>query len=263
MPDGPLAQGVVVADRRSYGQFCGFAKALDVLGDRWTLLIVRELVIAPRRFNELADNLPGIGPNLLSERLRSLTDCGVIERATVNGDARGRVYALGEVGQALREPVLQLARWGMQFLTQEPTAGETRAEWGFLAINSMIDQDAVPDRDECYEFHIDDEVFTVSVDSGTVTTRRGAGTDPVLQVFTDARTFLDIGAGLTTPFEAAVSGRLVMAGALSAVNRCNVLLGLAEPNMPSHKERSPRSTATMHSSAANRGRTARPRPASR
>ena len=252
-----------MADRRSYGQFCGFAAALDVLGDRWTLLIVRELVIAPRRFNELADNLPGIGPNLLSERLRSLTDCGVIERATVDGDARGRVYALGEVGRALREPVMQLARWGMQFMTPELAEGETRAEWCFLAIGSMIDRDAVPDRDECYEFHVDDEVFTISVDGGVVTTSHGASADSALQVFTDARTFIEIGAGLTTPFEAAVSGALIMTGDLAAVNRCNALLGLAEHSMPSRKERSSRATATAHAPAAKRARTARVKPAAR
>jgi DNA-binding HxlR family transcriptional regulator len=250
-----------VADRRSYGQFCGFAAALDVLGDRWTLLIVRELVIAPRRFNELAENLPGIGPNLLSERLRSLTDCGVIERATVDGDARGRVYALGEAGRALREPVLQLARWGMQFMTPELAGGETRAEWCFLAIGSMIDQSGIPDRNECYEFHVDDEVFTISVSDGAVTTSHGANDESALQVFTDARTFIEIGAGLTTPFEAAVSGRLIMTGDLAAVNRCNALLGLAQHSVPSRKQRS--NAATEHSAAAKRGRSARVRPASR
>lgn len=217
-----------MADRRSYGQFCGLASALDVLGDRWTLLIVRELVIGPRRFNELADNLPGIGPNLLSERLRSLTDCGVIERATVSGDARGRVYALSEAGRALREPVLQLARWGMRFLTPEQAGAEARAEWCFLAIGSMIDGDAVPaDCNESYEFHVDDQVFGIVVADGTVRTVHGATEHPVLEVVTDARTFIEIGAGLTTPFEAAVSGRLVMTGDLAAVGRCNALLGLS------------------------------------
>ncbi len=221
-----------MADRRSYGQFCGLATALDVLGDRWTLLIVRELVIAPRRFNELADNLPGIGPNLLSERLRSLTECGVIERGTVSGDGRGRVYALSETGRALREPVLQLARWGMRLLTPDQVEGEARAEWCFLAIGAMIDASAVPDRDESYEFRVDDEVFSVVVAGGTVSTVPGAAEHPVLEVVTDARTFIEIGAALTTPFEAAVSGRLVMTGDLAAVGRCNALLGLSGASAP-------------------------------
>lgn len=256
-------QGALVVDRRSYGQFCGFAAALDVLGDRWTLLIVRELVLGPRRFNELADNLPGIGPNLLSERLRSLTDSGVIERATVSGDARGRVYALSEAGRALRAPVMQLARWGMQFMTPELAQGEARAEWCFLAIGSMIDQNAIPDRDESYEFHVDDEVFTISVADGAVTTSQGPSERSVLQVFTDARTFIEIGAGLTTPFESAVSGRLIMTGDLAAVNRCNALLGLAQGNMPSRKGRSGKAAASAHSTAGKRARSGRVKPAAR
>ena len=253
---------LLVADRRSYGQFCGFAAALDVLGDRWTLLIVRELVLGPKRFNELADNLPGIGPNLLSERLRSLTDSGVIERDTVDGDARGRVYALSEAGRGLRAPVMQLARWGMHFMTPELARGEARAEWCFLAIGSMIDQNAVPDRDESYEFHVDDEVFTISVADGVVSTSQGSSDRSVLQVFTDARTFIEIGAGLTTPFESAVSGRLIMTGDLAAVNRCNALLGLAQGNLPARKARSGNTSTTAHS-AGKRARSARVKPAAR
>lgn len=251
-----------MTDRRSYGQFCGFAAALDILGDRWTLLIVRELVLAPRRFNELAANLPGIGPNLLSERLKSLTDCGVIERTTVPGDARGRVYTLGEAGLPLRGLVMELAKWGMQFMTPELAEGEARADWCFLAIRSMIDPAAVPDRDESYEFHVDDEVFTIAVLDGTVTASRGTCERPVLRITTDARTFIEIGARLSTPFEAAVSGRLVMTGDLDAVNRCDALLGLSDARGPARRDR-PVTPVTAHRPPARRGRPAKLAPAAR
>src|ERR1041384_4723525 len=117
-----------MAGKRDYGQFCGLAAGLNIVGERWTFLIVRELMISPVRFNEMIENLPGIGPNLLSERLRTLVEHGVIEQFPVPGDARGRLYQLTELGRELRGPLLALARWGMGFLGEED-GGAVRAEW--------------------------------------------------------------------------------------------------------------------------------------
>lgn len=125
--------------RRNYAQFCGLAAGLNIIGERWALLIVRELLIGPARFNEILTNLPGLGPNLLSDRLRALTEHGVIEAGGVRGDGRGKQYRLTSRGEQLREPVLALARWGMPFLTEDDAvSGTTRAAWGFLAVQAMI-----------------------------------------------------------------------------------------------------------------------------
>ena len=101
---------------RSYGQICGVARALDLLGDRWTLLIVRELLLGPKRFGALADALPGIGPNLLSRRLRELAEADVIERTELAPPAAVSAYALTELGEGLREPVESLSLWGFRLL---------------------------------------------------------------------------------------------------------------------------------------------------
>src|SRR5688572_32363812 len=95
--------------RRNYGQYCGLASALDVVGERWTLLIIRELLLGPRRYGELLAELPGIGTNLLAERLKSLVEMGVLTKPV----SRDQGYELTELGRQLREPVLMLARWGM------------------------------------------------------------------------------------------------------------------------------------------------------
>ena len=218
-------------EKRHYGQFCGLAAGLDIVGERWTLLIIRELLLAPARFSEIADNLPGIGPNLLSDRLRSLSERGLIEAAPVPGDGRGKQYRLTELGEELREPLLQLARWGMGFLSEKDVGGISRGAWGFLAVQAMIHGQDVPDVIENYEFRVDDDVFHLRLAGGKALAVRGPAEDPAIVVRTDATTFVKIGAEMLNPFDALVSGALRIDGDPGAAQRCTRLLGLSTPMM--------------------------------
>jgi DNA-binding HxlR family transcriptional regulator len=213
--------------KRHYGQFCGLAAGLDIVGERWTLLIIRELLLAPARFSEIADNLPGIGPNLLSDRLRSLSERGLIEAAPVPGDGRGKQYRLTDLGEQLREPLLELARWGMNFLSEKDVSGISRGAWGFLAVQAMMHGQEVPDVNESYEFRVDEDVFHIRLSGGRATAVRGPATDPVIVVHTDATTFVKIGAEMLSPFDALVSGALRIDGDSAAAQRCTRLLGLS------------------------------------
>jgi len=216
-----------MADRRQYRQFCGLASALDVLGERWTLLVIRELLIGPARFNEIAANLPGVGPNILSERLQMLTGEGVVTTEEVAEDKRGRFYLLTPMGEELRQPVLDLSRWGMQLLNEERAQAEdSRAAWGFLAVQAMMDGGRVPGVTEEYEFHVDGESFHIRLDRGDVTASRGPADDPVLTVTTNAVTFIRIGAQLLTPLDAVLGGLVRAEGDVAALSRCTALLGL-------------------------------------
>ncbi|MFD2474577.1 winged helix-turn-helix transcriptional regulator [Amycolatopsis silviterrae] len=216
-----------MAGKRDYGQFCGLAAGLNVIGERWTLLIVRELLISPVRFNEIIENLPGMGPNLLAERLRILTEEGVIEQLPVPGDGRGKRYQLSPLGEQLRAPLLDLAKWGMQFLAENDRDGEVRAEWGFLAVQAMVVADQVPEVDESYEFRVGDDVFTVEVRERTAKFLRGGAEDPALIIASDAETFVRIGARMTTPFDALATGDIKIEGPAEAVHRCTRMLGLS------------------------------------
>lgn len=211
--------------RRNYGQYCGLAAGLDVIGERWTLLIIRELLGGPCRYNELLANLPGIGTNLLADRLKFLTECGIIRQRPREG-SKLRDYELTEQGEGLRESVLALARWGLGTLDQPAPGDIVRPRWAALAIEALIDPSAAGP-DEQYEFRIDDEVFHVSVLGGRVTVRHGkATTEHVLTVTTDSVTFVKIGAGLLNPLEATLTNRLVLDGSEDAIVRCSRLLGL-------------------------------------
>ncbi|MFJ9319935.1 winged helix-turn-helix transcriptional regulator [Streptomyces globisporus] len=212
--------------KRDYGQFCGLAAGLDIIGERWTLLIVRELLIGPARFKGLLENLPGIGPNLLTDRLRMLGDHGLVEQASVADDGRARLYRLTASGQELREPVLALARWGLKFLDVSDADGATRAEWGFLAVQAMIVDDAVPQVDEVYEFRVSEQTFQILVRDGRVSFERGAVAEPSLTIECDAGTFVRVGARMLSPFQALATGDIRIKGEPEAVLRCTLMLGL-------------------------------------
>jgi DNA-binding HxlR family transcriptional regulator/putative sterol carrier protein len=217
--------------RRHYGQYCGLAAALDVIGERWTLLIVRELLVAPRRYNELLANLPGIGTNLLAVRLKLLGDADVVEQLTSDPDGRARRYRLTERGQLLRPVVLNLARWGMPLLAEPDPQDEVRPGWSLVAVEAMMRPVPASAPEERYQFQISgkegrEEVFHVAVGSGAARIVTGPAPEPDLLAVTDAVTFVEIGAGRLDPLEAVVVGRLRLDGDPGAVLRCCRLLGL-------------------------------------
>lgn len=121
-----------MGDRKSYGQFCGLARAMDHLGDRWTMLVVRELLLRPARYGELTAALPGIASNLLAERLRQLSDDGIVERADAT-------YRLTARGRALEPVVLELIRWGAVYMTDGPRGDVVDERWAVLALRALLE----------------------------------------------------------------------------------------------------------------------------
>jgi len=123
---------------RSYGQYCGLARSLDIVGDRWNLLIVRQLLIAPARYRDLIDGLPGIATNLLADRLRDLEASGVVERRLA-GQGSVVEYALTPWGAELRQPIESLLRWSTPLMVRGPDGDSFRPEWLTLAIPALLD----------------------------------------------------------------------------------------------------------------------------
>lgn len=157
---------------RSYGQYCALAKALDLIGDRWTLLIVRELLVRPSRYSELQDGLEGIATNLLVERLRQLEGAGVIGR---DGDGR---YELTEWGRKLAAPVHELVRWAAPLMLSGQGTDAFRARWLELPLELMfggID----PGRPNIQiEVRTADEMLTLTSTAGSVEVRTGPAPSP-------------------------------------------------------------------------------------
>jgi len=132
-------------NRRSYDQYCGVARALDVLGERWTLLIVRDLLPGPRRYGQLADHLPGIGTDLLTARLRLLEEHGIVERLNTGGVGGGVTYRLTDAGEELRPLVVELARVGLRWI-EKPTESTAHRDvvWALLTASIYLTADEVP-----------------------------------------------------------------------------------------------------------------------
>ncbi|MFI7639676.1 winged helix-turn-helix transcriptional regulator [Nonomuraea sp. NPDC049400] len=122
---------------RSYGQYCGLARALDVVGDRWNLLIVRQLLIAPARYRELLDGLGGVATNLLADRLRDLETAGVVERRLAD-EGNAIVYALTPWGAGLREPVESLVRWSTPLMARGPGGDRVQSEWLVVGLGALF-----------------------------------------------------------------------------------------------------------------------------
>src|ERR687893_871518 len=107
---------LAVVSRRTYYQYCAVARALDVVGERWTLLLVRELLTGPKRFKDLSEGLSGIGTTLLTARLKALEGNGILRRTTLPPPAGSKVYELTELGRSLEPVVIALSRWGLKLL---------------------------------------------------------------------------------------------------------------------------------------------------
>jgi DNA-binding HxlR family transcriptional regulator len=179
---------------RSYGQYCGLARALDVVGDRWNLLVVRQLLIAPARYRELLDGLPGVATNLLTDRLRDLETAGVVERRLAE-EGNAIVYALTPWGAELREPVESLIRWSTPLMTSGPGGDRFRTEWLVVALRALLDGRTAR-RSSSVGFVVDDQLLQVrATRSGTEVSRHdGRGLDAVVRA--DAAIVLGLAAGV-------------------------------------------------------------------
>jgi DNA-binding HxlR family transcriptional regulator len=196
-------------EKRRYGQYCTVARALDVVGERWTLLLVRELSTGPKRFKDLLEGLPGIGTNLLAGRLKRLEAEGIVRRATLPPPAGSNVYELTRLGRSLEPVIVALSRWGARLLDSPRQDDELRAGWAAVAMRSALGGLAAGGRAGTYEFRIDGEAFHLRVGDGAVVeARQGSASDPDLVVVGDAETFLAVASGRMSPEEAIQSGAL-------------------------------------------------------
>jgi len=151
-----------MGDRRSYQQFCGLARALDRLGERWTLLIVRELLLGPRRYSDLLEGLPGLTTNLLAARLREMEHIGIIRRKRAPAPVRAHVYELTESGHALEATIMEMARWGGRFMQAPHPDDRMNIGWGLLSLKRRYRGGL----DMTAELRIDDRVFELAFEPG-------------------------------------------------------------------------------------------------
>ena len=161
-----------MATMRTYGDRCGVARALDVVGERWAFLIVRELVLGPKRFSDLRAGLPRVAPDVLSQRLRELEGAGVLRRTTLPPPNGARVYELTDWGQELEPLVIGLGRWG----SRAPFPGgdaELGTDAFVIALKTLFDPAAAGGLDATFALRLGDDRFRLTVRDGALGAVRG------------------------------------------------------------------------------------------
>ena len=173
---------------RSYGQYCGLARSLDLVGERWALLVVRELLLGPKRFTDLLEGLPGVSTNVLATRLRQLERAGVLERKVLPPPAASSVYELTGYGRALEPAVAALGRWGAASLVERGPDQVLRSHWLALALKAFFHPDAASGVTRVYEARLREGAFRLAVTDGTleVGPATGDGADLTLEADDDA-----------------------------------------------------------------------------
>lgn len=213
-------------NHRSYNQYCGLAYALDIIGERWTMLIVRELVAGGRRFTDLVEGLPGISTNLLAERLKSLEQQGILRRRVLPPPAASTVYELTRLGQGLEKSLLELGRWGSQFVppTWEDAHLLHLGSYALTPVTFFRAAEAL-DVDDIYELRIDNEVMQVQVQEGEIRVQQGETLKPDVVLHADMPVYMQLFAGKLTLDEACAAGLIRIDGNPAALHRFFELCG--------------------------------------
>jgi DNA-binding HxlR family transcriptional regulator len=198
--------------KRSYGQYCGLAQALDLVGERWTLLIVRELLMGAKRYTDLRDGLPGIASNLLADRLAQLEATGIVRRERLPPPTPATVYHLTERGAGLETAIIELGRWGGLSLGEPEPGQDFRASSFALGMRATFRPRQAGSIDASYEFHIGEETFSFHVSGGEARAWQGPATSPRLILEGDANTFLALLSGQLAAAHALDSGAATVEG---------------------------------------------------
>ena len=207
-----------------YQQYCALARALDVAGDRWTLLIVRELTPGPRRFTDLIDGLPGISRKLLTERLRSLERDGLIARQELPPPAARQVYELTGDGRDLAHAMAPLTAWGARRIGERKPTESFRARWPAGAMAGLADREAARGVRETYQYLVGDAAFHFMVDDGSIRLRDGRAEDAAVVLTMDEDTWANLASGNISFSSATAAGALSVAGDPQAVKRLRKIL---------------------------------------
>ncbi len=176
--------------KRSYGDQCGIARSLDLLGERWALLVVRELIFGPKRFTDLRTGLPGASPDMLAQRLRDLEEAGILIRRKLDPPAAARVYELTDRGRALEPLLIELGRWGAG-LPLDPDAA-FGADSMLLALKTVFDPARAGKTAGVYELRLGDDRFRVEVGESALEVERGTVTEPTAVIETEVGTLAEL-----------------------------------------------------------------------
>ncbi len=206
---------IVMSTVRRYDDPCGIARALDVIGDRWALLVVRELIFGPKRFVQLREGLHGISPNVLSQRLRELEDVGVVRRDVLDPPASVAIYELTGRGRALEPVLLELGRWGSQQTMASST--ELSVSAVLLALKTVFQPGLLAEA--TIALGITGEWYRLTIRDGSIEVVQARTDRPAVTIETDVATLRAITLGRQPMSGAERAGRVQLTGDRDSAER--------------------------------------------
>jgi DNA-binding HxlR family transcriptional regulator/putative sterol carrier protein len=218
-----------MATRRTYGDGCAIARALDLVGERWALLVVRELLLGPKRYTDLRGGLPNASPNVLSERLRELERAGIVRRRKLPPPAGSRVYELTVWGRELDDTVMSLGRWAARSPTPLSDAPIVSAASIILALRARYDPGAAHGPRASYELRLGEDSFRIDVGGDDLEVAPGSAAHADATIESDPDTLGAVLWGGRSLAEAQRSGRMTIEGDEAAVERFVSLFPMPEP----------------------------------
>jgi DNA-binding HxlR family transcriptional regulator/putative sterol carrier protein len=213
---------------RAYGQYCGFARALEVVGERWAMLIVRDLLVAPKRFSDLLRGLPGIPTNVLTARLKELEEAGIARRAVRPPPERSIVYELTDYGKELDTVVLALGRWGAKTLGEPRPEEVVTIDSLIMAMRTTFHPEAASGVNASFELHVGAHVLHMQVEDGALVVAEGAATEPDL-IIEASPGIKHVMSGEMSPAEAIKNGTVQLRGDRKLLKRFSELFRI-EPS---------------------------------
>ena len=217
-----------MATKRTYGDGCAIAHGLDLVGDRWALLVVRELLLGPKRFTDIKRGLPNASPNVVSERLRELEQACIVRRDKLPPPASSRVYELTEWGRGLEDVVVSLGHWASRSPSRLPDA-PIGADSTVLALRSRFDSSAATGLRARYELRLGEDRFRLDVSDDAITVVRGGADRPDATIDTDPDTLAAVLWAGRRLADAQRAGALRIEGDRAVVERFVRLFPVPEP----------------------------------
>src|SRR5680860_45302 len=219
-----------MAGKRTYGEARGIPRALDRVGERWALMIVRELLLGPKRFTDLRTGLPNVSPDVLAQRLRELDESGVVQRRKLPPPAASQVYELTEWGFELEPVVLALGRWGARAPEPPDNAGMS-FDAHILSLMTLFDPELAEGFDASLELRLEEHRFRAEVADGELEVVRGDAIAPDVTIETGPGTLIALVHGHRQLAEALSAGDIEIAGDEQVAERFLGLFPLPEPAM--------------------------------
>jgi DNA-binding HxlR family transcriptional regulator len=213
---------------KSYAQYCPVAHALELVGERWSLLVIRELINGPKRYTDLANALPGIGTNILAARLRELERHEIVQKRRLPPPAAATVYELTPYGEELREPLYALGRWGARSLGPPDENDNLAPGWLVNAVRATCTRGCVPDK--VFELRVEEDTVTARFEGDDLIVEPGSSPDADIVIDTDPATLFCIASGQVSTDEALKTKTVKVTGDRTDAERFLSTFSFDEPS---------------------------------